>query len=458
MGGRALSASVDETEDVARKDRQSGQGAHEQSPGTRLLDAMRTGDDAGVLAVCTEATFVSADNMGWSCRGREEIQDMLTRVRARFPGLTFESRTRHVGFGIVIDEARVQDTSEDEGQADQAQAAAEEPTPSKELAIPDPDVHPMWDEPVAEKRNVVAVWRENPFDTLTPTQLNMPVRVTVRHDDLQVHDVTLSFPAALLKRALGMPVDPPEISLSEVQSAFIAPVGAGLTSYELARPELTLVPPPAEPEVEAPEAAEPPRRRRRRLAPVLLLLLVALVAGGGWWFTQHQDGTATAGSPQPSPSVAVSAQPSASASASPSAQATSTEQPVVTHAQPSDAPTRKPNITLTSSDLAFAKNSAELSSTARSKIDLVAEQVKAAGLSGKIFVNGYTDNLGSARSGIVLSRQRATAVSEYLGSQLVGVPVTIVVVANGEKDPIASNRTEAGRERNRRVTITLPQS
>jgi OOP family OmpA-OmpF porin len=84
--------------------------------------------------------------------------------------------------------------------------------------------------------------------------------------------------------------------------------------------------------------------------------------------------------------------------------------------------------------------------------------VKAAGLSGKIFVNGYTDNLGSARSGIVLSRQRATAVSEYLGSQLVGVPVTIVVVANGEKDPIASNRTEAGRERNRRVTITLPQS
>lgn len=456
MGGRVLSASLEETEDVARKDR-AGQGTQRETPGSRLLDAMRAGDDAGVLSVCTEATTVTADNMGWSCRGREEIQDMLARVRARFPGITFESRTRHVGFGIVIDEARVQDETEIvQPVADETDGTAEQA--SKALAIPENDVHPMWDEPVTEQRNVMAVWRENPYDALTPTQLNMPVRVTVRHDDLQVHDVSLSFPAALLKRALGMPVDPLEMSLSEVQSAFIAPVGAGMTSYELARPELTLVPPTAEPEAQTTEPAEPPRRRRRRLVPVLLLLLVALVAGGGWWFTQNQDSTATAGSPQPSPSASASVQPSASASASPSAQATSTTKPVVTHAQPSDAPSRKPNITLTSSDLAFAKNSAELSSTARSKIDLVAEQVKAAGLSGKIFVNGYTDNLGSARSGIVLSRQRATAVSEYLGSQLVGVPVTIVVVANGEKDPIASNRTEAGRERNRRVTITLPQS
>ena len=79
--------------------------------------------------------------------------------------------------------------------------------PGGHVALPDPDVHPMWDEPVTEKRNVMAVWREtSPAAYLPPTRLNMPVRVTVRHDDLQVHDVTLSFPAALLKRALGMPV------------------------------------------------------------------------------------------------------------------------------------------------------------------------------------------------------------------------------------------------------------
>ena len=128
----------------------------------------------------------------------------------------------------------------------------------------------------------------------------------------------------------------------------------------------------------------------------------------------------------------------------------------MTHAKPSDAPTRKPNITLTS-DLAFDKNSALLSQAAKDRIDQIAQQVQDADLSGKIFVDGYTDDLGSAASGIRLSKARATAVSLYLGSQLLGAPVSIVVVAHGEKDPIAKNTTEAGREKNRRVTITLPK-
>ena len=71
MGERALSASLEETEDVARRDR-SGTAAQGDSPAIRLLDAMRAGDDTGVLAVCGETTTVSADNMGWSCRGRDE--------------------------------------------------------------------------------------------------------------------------------------------------------------------------------------------------------------------------------------------------------------------------------------------------------------------------------------------------------------------------------------------------
>jgi outer membrane protein OmpA-like peptidoglycan-associated protein len=456
MGERALSASVQETEDVARRDR-TGSAAQGDSPAIRLLDAMRSGDDAGVLAVCGDTTTVSADNMGWSCRGRDEIHTMLDEIRERFPDLTFESRTRHVGFGLVIDEARVQDLREDDDVAEGAEteAAAEqlpsEDTTARHAAEPDPDVHPMWDEPVAEKRAGLTLWRETYADHVTPSRLNMPVRVTVRHDDLQVHDVTLSFPAALLKRALGMHVDPFEMSLSEVQSAFIAPVGAGFSTYELARPELALVPPTPEPEPWEPADDEPPRRRRRRVLPVLLLLL-AIIAAGGWWAVQGRGGNEVADKPSHSPSVKPQPQPSASVSPSTDA----TKAPTVTHAQPSDAPSRKPTVTLTS-DLAFDKNSAALSSAAKSKIDQIAAQVKSAGLSGNIYVNGYTDNLGSAKSGITLSRQRADAVSNYLGQQLVGVPVSIVVVANGEKDPIASNDTEAGRAKNRRVTITLPK-
>jgi outer membrane protein OmpA-like peptidoglycan-associated protein len=448
MGGRALSASLEETEDVARRNRteQVDQG---ESPAIRLLDAMRAGDDAAVLAVCGETTTVSADNMSWSCRGRDEIHEMLDEVRRRFPGITFESRTRHVGFGLVIDEARVQDVRPDGEEDVSVEATPTEEAPAKHVAVPDPDLHPMWDEPVTEQRNVVEMWRETSFDHLPPARLNMPVRVTVRHDDLQVHDVTLSFPAALLKRALGMPVDPLEVSLSEVQSAFIAPVGAGFTSYELARPELTLVPPPPEPGTWAADD-EPPRRRRRRLVPVLLVLL-ALLGAGGWWVVQGQDSNVAANPPSTSPTTAPDNQPTASPS-----QPTTSKGPSLTHAKPSDAPTRKPNITLTS-DLAFDKNSALLSQAAEHRIDQIARQVQDAGLSGKIYVDGYTDNLGSASSGVKLSEARATAVSTYLGSQLVGAPVSIVIVAHGEKNPIASNATEAGREKNRRVTITLPK-
>src|SRR5262245_63658271 len=125
MGERALTASLEETEDVAKAHRKDGP-AQGESPAIQLLDAMRAGDDMGMLAVCGDATTVTADNMGWSCRGRDEIHEMLIAVRRRFPGITFESRTRHVGFGLVIDEARVQDALADEHPAASTEPVAEE--------------------------------------------------------------------------------------------------------------------------------------------------------------------------------------------------------------------------------------------------------------------------------------------------------------------------------------------
>lgn len=444
MGEGALTASW-ETEDVARRDKES----HGDSPGTRLLDALRAGDDAAVLALCADTTTVSAENMSWSCRGRDEIQGMLVRTRERFPGLTFESRTRHVGFGLVIDEARVQDELFEEPEANAVDPA------ENEVVVVDPSVHPMWDEPVTEKRNVMSVWRDRSEETQPPTRLNMPVRVTVRHDDLQVHAVELSFPAALLKRALGMRVDPFEMSLSEVQSAFIAPVGAGFTSYELARPELTLAPPPVQPDSEPLGDDEPPtgRRRGRVLLPLLVLLL-ALVAGGTWYLAVRSKPGSPVATP---PTVTSSAKPGQTHSPSASPSASASGAPTVTHEAPSNAPSRKPNVTLRS-DLAFGFNSATLSSKARTAIDGVASQVRAAGLAGTIYVEGYTDNLGSASYGLELSRRRADAVSNYLRSQLVGVTgIRIASIGHGEADPIADNSTAAGRQANRRVTITLPK-
>ena len=115
-------------------------------------------------------------------------------------------------------------------------------------------------------------------------------------------------------------------------------------------------------------------------------------------------------------------------------------------AKPSDTPSRKPNITL-KSDLAFAINSATLSGQAKDAIDQIAQQVRDADLSGKIFVDGYTDNLGSAAYGV-----RSLEGARHGG---VGIPRLAArrgaghdrVVAHGEKDPIAKQLDQAGRQK-----------
>jgi outer membrane protein OmpA-like peptidoglycan-associated protein len=188
----------------------------------------------------------------------------------------------------------------------------------------------------------------------------------------------------------------------------------------------------------------------------LVVALVAVLAAGGWWAVQGRGATGTAVAPVASTTPTPTPSPSAVVSETPSAQPSSSQKPTVTHAQPSSTPSRKPNVTL-KSDLAFGFNSAQLSPEAKAAIEKVAGQVRDAGLSGKIYVDGYTDNLGSAAYGLVLSQRRADAVSTYLQSQLLGAPVTIVSTGHGEAHPIANNNTADGRKANRRVTITLPK-
>jgi outer membrane protein OmpA-like peptidoglycan-associated protein len=451
MGSSALTEPLQETDNTHKTGFTTNAGgdrvdtwSRQESPGLRLLDAWRSGDDLGVLEVCGETTTMSAPGMGWSCQGAGEILGIIAEAKRRFPGLTVDPRTRDIGFGLVIDEVRVQEVLPDEPE-------------DAELATPA--------QPVSSERSL-AVWRE---DFLTPMRLNLPVRLTVRHDDLQVHDIQVEFPAALLKRALGIYVDPLEMSLSEVQSAFIAPVGAGFTTRTLATPGLHLVSTAPAEEATEPEtvvADDRPRRRRRRVLVPLLVTLLAVGAAAGWWFLRgpgsvHDAATPAAAigaaSTAPSASAQPSTQPSAQSSAQLSAQSSASVAPVVTHAKASDTPTRKPNVTLRS-DLAFGFNSSTLSPQAKQAIDQVAHQVRSAGLSGKIYVDGYTDNLGSEAYGVVLSQRRADAVSHYLGSQLVGVPVSIVSIGLGETHPVADNSTAQGRKANRRVTITLPTS
>jgi len=72
----------------------------------------------------------------------------------------------------------------------------------------------------------------------------------------------------------------------------------------------------------------------------------------------------------------------------------------------------------------------------------------------RLIIRGHTDNTGNTNSNLELSVNRANAVKDYLVQQ--GVQAgRIAAFGYGETRPIASNDTQDGRERNRRVELDL---
>jgi outer membrane protein OmpA-like peptidoglycan-associated protein len=71
----------------------------------------------------------------------------------------------------------------------------------------------------------------------------------------------------------------------------------------------------------------------------------------------------------------------------------------------------------------------------------------------KVQVGGHTDNTGSAALNKRLSAARAQAVREYLASKGVAAD-RLTAVGFGPSQPVASNKTAAGRAQNRRVELT----
>jgi OOP family OmpA-OmpF porin len=87
-----------------------------------------------------------------------------------------------------------------------------------------------------------------------------------------------------------------------------------------------------------------------------------------------------------------------------------------------------------------------------SKIKKIAEAIKSNPNIKKIEVAGYTDNIGSEKYNLMLSKKRAQAVANLLIKYGVS-PSKIVVKGFGEKYPLLPNTTETNRALNRRVEI-----
>jgi len=73
---------------------------------------------------------------------------------------------------------------------------------------------------------------------------------------------------------------------------------------------------------------------------------------------------------------------------------------------------------------------------------------------GRVEVSGHTDNRGSDTYNQTLSEDRAKSVRDYLVKQGVN-PDRLLAVGYGEAKPIDTNRTDEGREVNRRVEFNL---
>jgi outer membrane protein OmpA-like peptidoglycan-associated protein len=101
----------------------------------------------------------------------------------------------------------------------------------------------------------------------------------------------------------------------------------------------------------------------------------------------------------------------------------------------------------------FEFNSAKLRPDANELLDKVSAALKSGELETFRFsIEGHTDGIGSEAYNKDLSSKRAEAVENYLLAK--GVPRDrLGTIGHGKSEPVASNDTEEGRQRNRRVEI-----
>ncbi|MFC7329796.1 OmpA family protein [Marinactinospora rubrisoli] len=109
---------------------------------------------------------------------------------------------------------------------------------------------------------------------------------------------------------------------------------------------------------------------------------------------------------------------------------------------------------LLSSDVLFELNESALTPEADDILRQVAEEIDNASAT-TVEVDGYTDNTGSDAINDPLSEDRAASVEERLQELVTREGVGYEVAGHGSADPVGDNRTDEGREKNRRVTITF---
>lgn len=110
-------------------------------------------------------------------------------------------------------------------------------------------------------------------------------------------------------------------------------------------------------------------------------------------------------------------------------------------------------VVLTLGTVLFAFNSAELRPGAKTTLNHLADFLKHHP-DHRVKIIGYTDSIGSFEYNMKLSRQRARSVKRALVQRGVSA-ARLVTIGRGETHPVATNETQAGRQRNRRVEFVI---
>ncbi|ANJ66765.1 hypothetical protein A9404_04680 [Halothiobacillus diazotrophicus] len=119
--------------------------------------------------------------------------------------------------------------------------------------------------------------------------------------------------------------------------------------------------------------------------------------------------------------------------------------------EPPPAPEMK-TVTLTA-DTYFDFDKYNLKPAGKQALDKLISEMGSMNSIAKIKVVGYTDSIGTEKYNLGLSQRRAKTVATYLTAH--NIPADkIETVGMGEADPVASNKTKAGRAKNRRVVVT----
>ena len=108
--------------------------------------------------------------------------------------------------------------------------------------------------------------------------------------------------------------------------------------------------------------------------------------------------------------------------------------------------------TLIIPDIYFATARYELTQKSHALLDSFVNKLNSYRVDS-VVVGGHTDNVGSLAYNETLSLNRATSVKEYLANNMADKKALLTARGYAFRFPVASNKTPAGRQQNRRVEI-----